>query len=181
MRISSFDILGVHLTQSSQGHLVLPCRSFASGFRPPQLTRCHCCLQRCVLGRKLHLLLPVIFHLTRPQAFYACAGIGLYLACIMEWIIGNTFPSVVFGTFGKGVLILSKDHCSRSSFIGGFFISYGIIIQPTFNLAASFAPPDAANAAQAGAASVQYNVGLGFYFMTFGLLCFAYFLASLRT
>ena len=35
------------------------------------------------------------------QVFYACCGIGLYLACIMEWIIGNTFPSVVFGTFGK--------------------------------------------------------------------------------
>ena len=38
------------------------------------------------------------------KAFYGCAGIGLYLASIMEWILGNTFPAVVFGTFGKVIL-----------------------------------------------------------------------------
>jgi len=100
-------------------------------------------------------------------SFYACAGIGLYLACIMEWIIGNTFPSVVFGTFG------------------GFWISYGFIVQPTFDLAASFAPAsDASNgitAAAAGAATRQYNAGLGMYFAVWGLLCVIYFIASLRT
>jgi len=100
-------------------------------------------------------------------SFYACAGIGLYLACIMEWIIGNTFPSVVFGTFG------------------GFWISYGVIIQPTFDLAASFAPAsDASNgitAAAAGAATRGYNSGLGMYFAIWGILCVIYFIASLRT
>lgn len=61
------------------------------------------------------------------KAFYGCAGIGkplyldaslsridvfptlliwiiflgLWIASIMEWVIGNTFPCVVFGTFGK--------------------------------------------------------------------------------
>jgi len=100
-------------------------------------------------------------------SFYACAGIGLYLACIMEWIIGNTFPCVVFGTFG------------------GFWISYGILVQPTFDLAASFAPAtDASNgitAAAAGAATRQYNAGLGMYFAIWGILCVVYFIASLRT
>jgi len=100
-------------------------------------------------------------------SFYACAGIGLYLACIMEWIIGNTFPSVVFGTFG------------------GFWISYGVIIQPTFDLAQSFAPAaDASNgitAAAAGAMTRQYNSGLGMYFAVWGILCVVYFVASLRT
>jgi len=100
-------------------------------------------------------------------AFYACAGIGLYIACIMEWIVGNTFPSVVFGTFG------------------GFWISYGFIVQPTLDLAASFSP--AANstngitAAIAGAASRQYNSGLALYFAVWGIMCVIYFIAALRT
>ncbi|KAL5529147.1 hypothetical protein ACEPAG_5121 [Sanghuangporus baumii] len=100
-------------------------------------------------------------------SFYACAGVGLYLACIMEWLIGNTFPSVVFGTFG------------------GFWTAYGIIIQPSFGVAASFAPAEAASnsvtAAAAGAATRQYNSGLGLYFVVWGILCAIYFIASLRT
>lgn len=32
----------------------------------------------------------------RSGAFYFVAGLGLTLAGIFEWIIGNTFPSVVF-------------------------------------------------------------------------------------
>jgi len=100
-------------------------------------------------------------------SFYACAGIGLYLACIMEWVVGNTFPCVVFGTFG------------------GFWITYGIIIQPTLALAGNFAPAsDASNgitAAAAGAATRAYNAGLGTYFAVWGILCVIFFIASLRT
>jgi len=100
-------------------------------------------------------------------AFYGCAGIGLYIASIMEWTIGNTFPCVVFGTFG------------------GFWISYGIAVQPTFALASSFAPAsDASNgitAQIAGAATRQYNAGLGLYFMFWGIMCVIYFIAALRT
>ncbi|KAH8117437.1 GPR1/FUN34/yaaH family-domain-containing protein [Phellopilus nigrolimitatus] len=100
-------------------------------------------------------------------AFYGCAGIGLYLASIMEWLIGNTFPCVVFGTFG------------------GFWISYGVSIQPTFDLAASFAPASDANngitAAAAGAMTREYNTGLGLYFCVWGIMCVLYFIAALRT
>lgn len=101
-------------------------------------------------------------------SFYACAGIGLYLACIMEWIMGNTFPSVVFGTFG------------------GFWISYGIINTPTQEIAASFAPAslnatNGVTATLAGMQSPSFNVGLGMYFLVWGILCFVYFLAALRT
>jgi len=99
--------------------------------------------------------------------FYACAGIGLYLACIMEWIMGNTFPSVVFGTFG------------------GFWISYAIINQPNMGIAASFAPAsDASNgitATMAGQANPSFNVGIGMYFLVWGIICLFYFIASLRT
>jgi len=99
--------------------------------------------------------------------FYACAGIGLYLACIMEWIIGNTFPSVTFGTFG------------------GFWISYAIINQPTMGIAASFAPAsDASNgitATMAGLSNPSFNVGLGMYFLVWGIICLIYTACALRT
>jgi len=99
--------------------------------------------------------------------FYACAGIGLYLACIMEWIIGNTFPSVVFGTFG------------------GFWLSYAIINTPTMQIAASFAPAsDASNgvtATMAGLANPSFNVGIGMYFLVWGIICVIYTAASIRT
>jgi len=100
-------------------------------------------------------------------AFYACAGIGLYIAAILEWTLGNTFPMVVFGTFG------------------GFWLSYAMLISPSMGIAAAFAPADMANntiaAAAAGAATREYCSGLAMYFMVWGLLCILYTLVALRT
>ncbi|KAL5536559.1 hypothetical protein ACEPAF_381 [Sanghuangporus sanghuang] len=105
--------------------------------------------------------------ITLLGALYGVAGIGLYLACIMEWIIGNTFPSVVFGL------------------LGGLWISYAILLQPSFGIAASFATTDeatsSATAAAAGSATSAYNDGVGFYFLIWGIFCLVLFLASLRT
>ncbi|GJJ13235.1 hypothetical protein Clacol_007486 [Clathrus columnatus] len=103
-------------------------------------------------------------------AFYGCAAIGLYLSAIFEWSVGNTFPMVVFGSFG------------------GFWSSYAILIQPTLGVAASFAPANVTDstfvgvtASAAGAATRQYNSGVGLYFTTWTLLCALYAIASLRT
>ncbi|KZS90388.1 hypothetical protein SISNIDRAFT_415516 [Sistotremastrum niveocremeum HHB9708] len=104
---------------------------------------------------------------TMLGVFYGVAGIGLYLSCIMEWVMGNTFPSCVFGTFG------------------GFWISYGILLQPTMDIAASFAPAsdgvNGAAATMAGAATRAYNSGVAMYFVVWSILGFIYFLAALRT
>jgi len=98
--------------------------------------------------------------------FFACGGIGLYVACIMEWVMGNTFPCVVFGTYA------------------GFWVSYAMLIQPSQGIAASFAPAsDASNsisAAAAGMTTASYNLGLGMYFLIWGIFCFIYFLCALR-
>lgn len=56
-----------------------------------------------MLGVSNRVFDAILGDIDRIQAFYGCAGIGLYLASIMEWSIGNTFPCVVFGTFGKPV------------------------------------------------------------------------------
>ena len=69
--------------------------------------------------------------------------------------------------------------------VGGFWITYGIIIQPTNALAASFAPAsditNSVTAAAAGSATRAYNSGLGSYFLVWGILCTIYFIAALRT
>jgi len=100
-------------------------------------------------------------------AYYACAGIGLYIAAILEWTIGNTFPMVVFGTFG------------------GFWLSYAMIISPSLGVAAAFSPANMANnsitAAAAGSATREYNSGLAMYLMVWGLLCVLYMIVALRT
>lgn len=69
--------------------------------------------------------------------------------------------------------------------LGGFWISYAILIQPSFGVAASFATAEQASspitAIAAGSATKAYNDGVGFYFMVWGILCVVLFLASLRT
>ena len=35
--------------------------------------------------------------------FYFFGGLLQIIGSIMEWIIGNTFPFVVFGSYGKNV------------------------------------------------------------------------------
>ncbi|KAH8925521.1 hypothetical protein BT69DRAFT_1348695 [Atractiella rhizophila] len=84
----------------------------------------------------------------------ALGGICMYLAGIMEWILGNTFPFVVFTTFG------------------GYWLAAYFLFAPSQSLVSAFAE---------GADSVPYNIGLGYYFLTWGLLVFVYLIASLRT
>ncbi|GHJ85502.1 hypothetical protein NliqN6_1904 [Naganishia liquefaciens] len=73
--------------------------------------------------------------LTLMGTLYLSAGLGLYLAAILEWLIGNTFPFVVFGAFG------------------GFYLSFGYLIDPKNAVTTSLA-----------ASPVQYNNGLDFAF-----------------
>lgn len=71
-----------------------------------------------MLGVSLLRLLVLRVILTRRflQAFYGCAGIGLYIACIMEWLIGNTFPCVVFGTFGARCVFVTSYAADHADF-----------------------------------------------------------------
>lgn len=69
----------------------------------------------------------------------------MILGAIGEWIIGNTFPFVVFGTFGelfpveqepptisvtRTILVHSTD---QSSNIGAFWLTFGATLVPSFN------------------------------------------------
>jgi uncharacterized protein len=71
---------------------------------------------------------------------------------------------------------------------GGFWTSYGILIQPSFRVAAGFAPANVTDttfagvtATAAGAATRSYNAGIGLYFVTWAVLCTIYTIAATRT
>ncbi|GAA5961550.1 hypothetical protein JCM8115_006715 [Rhodotorula mucilaginosa] len=89
---------------------------------------------------------------TLTGGMYFVGGLGLTLAGIFEWVLGNTFTSVVFITFG------------------GFWLSFGYLLQPLQNIATDL-----------GATSLEYNGGIAMYLIWWGVLVLIYLLASLRT
>lgn len=65
----------------------------------------------------------------------------MILGGLLEWILGNSFPAVVFCTFGS------------------FWLSYGGVLNPSFAAFASFAGENEASAA--GLETTGFNAGLG--------------------
>ncbi|KIK69121.1 hypothetical protein GYMLUDRAFT_152681 [Collybiopsis luxurians FD-317 M1] len=91
--------------------------------------------------------------ITAVGPYYFIGGLGQIIAGVMEWVAGNTFPSVVFITFG------------------GFFLSLGNLNDPQVNVAT----------ASGGATAVPYTDGLMFYFAFWAVMSFTYFITALRT
>lgn len=90
--------------------------------------------------------------LTRSSgSYYFMGAILLYFGGIGEWILGNTFPSVVFFTFG------------------GFWATFGATLTPFFNAINGYKTP----------AGFYDSFALFLIFM--GVLCVAYMIAALRT
>ncbi|CAH0001999.1 unnamed protein product [Clonostachys byssicola] len=93
--------------------------------------------------------------------FVFMGGLLMFTGGVLEWVLGNTFASVVFCTFG------------------GFYFSYGATLLPSFNTSAAYAPAD--GPASAGAATPGFNASLAFVFLFMGVLCFLFLVCSLRT
>ncbi|GAA6011520.1 hypothetical protein JCM10207_002647 [Rhodosporidiobolus poonsookiae] len=89
---------------------------------------------------------------TLVGAMYFMGAVGLFLAGILEWILGNTFPSVVFVTFAS------------------FWASFGFLLQPEQNIATTL-----------GAGSTDYNGGIAAYLIWWSVLVLIYLIGSLRT
>ncbi|BGP27573.1 hypothetical protein JCM10295v2_006545 [Rhodotorula toruloides] len=89
---------------------------------------------------------------TLVGAMYFMGGLGLTVAGILEWILGNTFSSVVFFTFGS------------------FWLSFGFLLQPLQGVATAL-----------GATSTEYNGGIALYLIWWACLNGIYLIASLRT
>ncbi|KAH6885744.1 GPR1/FUN34/yaaH family-domain-containing protein [Thelonectria olida] len=89
-------------------------------------------------------------------------GLLMLVGGILEWVLGNSFPAVVFCSFG------------------GFWFSYGATLIPAFASFASYAPADAASPAE-GLTTQGWNASFGFWLLFMGVLTTIFFVCSLRT
>ncbi|KAK5020666.1 hypothetical protein LTS07_011495 [Exophiala sideris] len=103
----------------------------------------------------------------RPYANHDYGGSGLFfffggmlqiLGSVLEWIIGNTFPFVVFACYG---------------FPGAFWLAMGVTLQPAFNAQAYYTT-------QPGGIS-QFYSSFSFFWMVMALVTFFFLIASFRT
>ncbi|KAK3676668.1 hypothetical protein LTR78_003443 [Recurvomyces mirabilis] len=83
--------------------------------------------------------------------YFYCAAVLLYAGGIGEWILGNTFPSVVFFTFG------------------GFWGTFGATLTPFYDAVNGY--PTAAG----------FYDSFAFFLIFMAVLCLAYTICALRT
>jgi len=104
------------------------------------------------------------------QAGSGSAGIGSYfffggvlmiLGGIGEFIVGNTFPMVVFCSFGA------------------FWATFGATLQPFYSAYGNYAAYD--TTAHTGLDAPEFNNAFGFFLLWMGVLCLVYLICSIRT
>ncbi|KAI9662871.1 MAG: hypothetical protein M1821_007918 [Bathelium mastoideum] len=92
--------------------------------------------------------------------YFFFGGLLMVLGSIGEFIVGNTFPFVVFGSFGA------------------FWLSYGATLQPFYNAWGAYSttsnPKD-------GLTNAGFEASFGFFLLWMGVLCFIYMILALRT
>ncbi|CAI7572250.1 unnamed protein product [Penicillium pancosmium] len=87
-------------------------------------------------------------------------GLVQILGAIGEWIIGNTFPCVVFFTYGA------------------FWVVQGTMNMPFYAVGQNYSPTG--NSLE-GMHTAEYHATLGFYYMTLAVISFVYLICSIRT
>jgi len=93
--------------------------------------------------------------------YYFAGGLLMTLGGLGEWILGNTFPFVVFCSFGA------------------FWLGFAATLQPFYNAYGAYAQPGVENST--GLESRGFNVGVAYFCIMMGLLCFVYLVCSIRT
>lgn len=105
----------------------------------------------------------------RGAGHNGAAGIGQYwffggllmiLGGVGEWILGNTFPFVVFTSFGA------------------YWLSYAATLQPYFNAYGAYSTT---GEIAEGLETDGFRSGLAFWFISMGLMCLIYMICSIRT
>jgi len=94
-------------------------------------------------------------------AYFFFGGMLMVLGGILEFILGNTFPFVVFTAFGA------------------FWFSFGATLQPFYNAYGAYSP-DPTNPA-AGLKTSGFQSSFAFFLIFMGLLCLVFLICSLRT
>ncbi|PMD52940.1 uncharacterized protein K444DRAFT_647042 [Hyaloscypha bicolor E] len=95
-------------------------------------------------------------------AYIFFGGLLLIISGLLEFVLGNTFPFVVFLSFGA------------------FWLSYAITLQPSYNAYTAYAP-DNSTSSSAGLASKGFNASFAFLLLFMAVLCLVFLICSLRT
>ncbi|KAF2161984.1 hypothetical protein M409DRAFT_58748 [Zasmidium cellare ATCC 36951] len=93
--------------------------------------------------------------------YFFFGGLLMILGSLGEWVLGNTFPFVVFGTFGA------------------FWLAYGATLQPFYNSYGAYKDP--MNPESTGLETPGFNASFAFFLLFMALLCFFYMILALRT
>lgn len=92
-------------------------------------------------------------------AYYSFGGVLMLVGGFLEFLLGNTFPFVVFGSFGA------------------FWLTFGMTLTPFYNAAIAYQPLEPETATSAP----QFNATFAFFQLYMGVLCLVYLIVALRT
>ncbi|EFX04936.1 gpr1-like plasma membrane protein [Grosmannia clavigera kw1407] len=93
-------------------------------------------------------------------AYYFFGGLLQVITGLLEWILGNTFSSVVFSSFGA------------------FFLTFGATLTPSFAAFSTYAV--AGDPTSTGLETKGFNASFGYFMLFMGLLCVVYLICALR-
>lgn len=93
--------------------------------------------------------------------YFFAGGLLMVLGGLGEWILGNTFPFVVFTSFGA------------------FWLGYAATLVPTYGAYENYRNPNVEGST--GLESVGFNVGIAYFMICMGILCLIYLVCSMRT
>lgn len=94
-------------------------------------------------------------------SYFFFGGLLMVIGSFLEWIVGNTFPFVVFGSFGA------------------YWLTIGATLQPFYSAFGNYAPTG--EPAAAGIAEPAFLNSFGYFWLTMGILDLVYMILALRT
>jgi len=92
--------------------------------------------------------------------YFFFGGLLMILGSLGEFILGNTFPFVVFGSFGA------------------FWLAYAATLQPFYNAYGAYSTTESP---AEGLETRGFNASFAFFLVFMGVLCFLYMILALRT
>ena len=113
-------------------------------------------------------------------SYFWIGGLLLILGSIGEWIMGNTFPAIVFSTFGKSVQMFKSSRSNRLHSPGGFFLTFGATLVPSYNAYGAYGL-GASNVAADLTSIRMFHSTFAFFLVAMTLLATVYCIASVRT
>lgn len=94
--------------------------------------------------------------------FYFLGGLLLILSSILEFLLGNSFPMVVFAVYG------------------GFWLSFAGTLTPSFAAYATYAAEPLTNPAE-GLTTKGFNSSFAFWLLFMGMITLVFLICSIRT